>query len=122
MHSLIFFSFLQFEDDLNHLKKTVGTSTEDFQKAMVHLDANKDFKFLRYHAETLFMFIYWFVCRYMYQHLELQTTYFLLGQKLYANLMNKIDPVKKHIEHLGMINLIGISRVLIIFLRSNISI
>jgi hypothetical protein len=38
----------------------------------------------------------------MYQHLELQTTYFLVGHKLYANLMGKIEPVKKHLEQLGI--------------------
>lgn len=46
----------------------------------------------------------------MYQHLELQTTYFLVGHKLYANLMGKIEPVKKHLEQLGKIYLYLIFR------------
>lgn len=88
-------------------------ATDEFQASMIHLDANKEFKFLRYFNYFILFHVISFICsfvftflfRCMYQHLELQTTYFLVGHKLYANLMGKIEPVKKHLEQLGKIYL-----------------
>jgi hypothetical protein len=45
---LHFLTTIQFEDELGSLKSTVVATTEDFQASMEHLDANKEFKFLRY--------------------------------------------------------------------------
>eukprot|EP01113_Clastostelium_recurvatum_P035898 TRINITY_DN504_c0_g2_i1.p1 TRINITY_DN504_c0_g2~~TRINITY_DN504_c0_g2_i1.p1 ORF type:complete len:853 (-),score=207.33 TRINITY_DN504_c0_g2_i1:2591-5149(-) len=73
-----------FERELDSLKKSVVSLDAEFGKKLDHLESKKEFKLLRY----------------IYQHMELQSIFFQTGNKLFSDLIKKMEPIKEHIDTL----------------------
>eukprot|EP01112_Ceratiomyxa_fruticulosa_P003511 TRINITY_DN1384_c0_g2_i2.p1 TRINITY_DN1384_c0_g2~~TRINITY_DN1384_c0_g2_i2.p1 ORF type:complete len:833 (-),score=193.36 TRINITY_DN1384_c0_g2_i2:38-2536(-) len=77
---------MTFERELESLKKSMVNLDQELSKKLEHLESKKEWKFLTY----------------MYRCIELQAIYFQSGNKIFQDLLSKLDSVKKHMDELAV--------------------